>query len=400
MHDAPVKAICFYLPQFHPVPENDAWWGQGFTEWRNVVKAGPLFPGHYQPHLPADLGFYDLRLEEVRIAQAALAREYGIHGFCYYHYWFNGRRILERPFAEVLASGKPDFPFCLCWANENWTRVWDGGERDILLEQKYSDEDDIAHIRSLLPAFQDPRYICIEDRPLFLVYRGENLPNPRATTSRWRAEAERAGLPGLYLARVESYESARGGGDPRELGFDAEVEFPPFSWPIGGALGRDRLDRLVRAARLKPDAYANHTVIPYDIMARGMLNRPDPRWPRFPGVTPSWDNCARRNRGAKIFPGSSPERYGRWLTEAARRAMRRLCGDEQLVFINAWNEWAEGNHLEPDQRWGRAYLQATREALDEAEDLGPATASAPRARSNASSLHQLYWKLAAAMRRN
>jgi len=191
-----IRAIALYLPQFHPVPENDEWWGRGFTEWRNVAKAKALFPGHYQPHLPADLGFYDLRLPEVREAQAELASQHGIHGFCYYHYWFNGRRILERPFNEVLESGKPDFPFCLCWANENWTRVWDGGERNVLLEQHYSFEDDLAHIRSLIPAFKDPRYIRINGKPLFLVYRTELLPDPAKTAALWQKEAIKAGLPG------------------------------------------------------------------------------------------------------------------------------------------------------------------------------------------------------------
>ena len=187
-----IRPIAFYLPQFHPTPENDEWWGKGFTEWTNVTKARPLFPGHYQPQLPADMGFYDLRLPEAREAQAALAREYGIHGFCYYHYWFNGRRILERPFNEVLASGKPDFPFCLCWANENWTRVWDGGEKNVLLEQKYSHEDDLAHIESLIPAFRDERYIRIDGKPLFLVYRTGLLPNPARTAEIWREAAKRA----------------------------------------------------------------------------------------------------------------------------------------------------------------------------------------------------------------
>src|SRR5215467_8332153 len=176
-----VRLIAFYLPQFHPISGNDQWWGKGFTEWRNVVRGRPLFPGHYQPHLPADLGFYDLRVPEIRQAQADLAQEYGIHGFCYYHYWFNGRRLLQRPFEEILASGKPDFPFCLCWANENWTRTWDGGDDQILLAQNYSDEDDLTHIKSLIPAFRDKRYIRVNGKPVLLVYRTTSLPNPSET---------------------------------------------------------------------------------------------------------------------------------------------------------------------------------------------------------------------------
>ncbi|MDJ0634982.1 MAG: glycoside hydrolase family 99-like domain-containing protein [Xenococcaceae cyanobacterium MO_188.B29] len=185
-----IKAIAFYLPQYHPIPENDKWWGKGFTEWTSVAKAKPLFKDHYQPHLPADLGFYDLRLPEVRQAQADLAREYGIYGFCYYHYWFNGKRLLERPFNEVLESGKPDFPFCLCWANENWTRRWDGQDREILIEQKYSVVDDREHIKSLISAFKDPRYIKIDGKPLFLIYRVNSLPDPSLTQKIWREEVD------------------------------------------------------------------------------------------------------------------------------------------------------------------------------------------------------------------
>src|SRR5215475_4957626 len=186
MIDTP-RLVAFYLPQYHPIPENDEWWGTGFTEWTNVVSAKPVFAGHYQPHLPADLGFYDLRLPEVRQAQADLARNHGIHGFCYYHYWFQGRRLLRRPFDEVLRSGQPDFPFCLCWANENWTRVWDGSDKKLLIEQTYSADDDLAHIRWLAPAFRDPRHIRVEGKPLFLVYRARKLPDPLRTTSLWRS---------------------------------------------------------------------------------------------------------------------------------------------------------------------------------------------------------------------
>src|SRR5437667_7337089 len=220
-----IRAIAFYLPQFHPIPENDAWWGKGFTEWSNVVKAKPLFRGHYQPHLPADLGFYDLRLPETRQAQADLARQYGIYGFCYYHYWFNGQRLLGRPLDDVLASGKPDFPFCLCWANENWTRRWDGRERELLMEQRYSDDDDRAHMRWLAEAFGDERYIRVNNKPLFLVYRASRIPDPLRTTTIWRDEAQRLGFGDLYLCRVESFADERD--DPLRIGFDAAVEFQP-----------------------------------------------------------------------------------------------------------------------------------------------------------------------------
>ncbi len=202
------KLIAFHLPQFYPTPYNDEWWGKGFTEWTNVTKARPLFEGHYQPHLPADLGFYDLRLCESRDAQAELASEYGIYGFCYYHYWFNGKQVLERPVDEILKLGTPDFPFCLCWANENWTARWDGGNKKILLEQVYTVEDDLDHIRWLCGAFSDPRYIRVEGKPLFLVYRSEVLPDAQATTQRWREEAMRLGVGELYLCLVEGNSGA------------------------------------------------------------------------------------------------------------------------------------------------------------------------------------------------
>lgn len=216
--------IAFYLPQFHPVPENDVWWGKGFTEWRYVVEAEPRFPGHYQPHLPADLGFYDLRLPEVRQAQVDLAKEYGIHGFCYYHYWFKGRLMLERPFDEVLASGQPDFPFCLCWANESWTRNWDGMEQECLIAQDYSEQDDREHIQWLINAFRDKRYITIKGRPLLLIYRTQSLPDPVATISVWKQECQAAGVPEPYICRFETLDSQI---NPDEVGCDAAAEFLP-----------------------------------------------------------------------------------------------------------------------------------------------------------------------------
>ena len=221
------RVIAFYLPQYHPFPENDRWWGAGFTEWRNVVKARPLFRGHYQPHLPADLGFYDLRVPEVRQQQAALAERYGLSGFCYYHYWFNGHRLMQRPVEEMLASGKPDFPFMLCWANENWTRAWDGGEQEVLIRQEYSEEDDRAHIRYLLDeVFRDPRYIRVDGKPVFAVYRSALFPDIRRTIEVWREEAAARGVE-LYLCRVESFNAA--GREELAVGFDAAIEFQPFT---------------------------------------------------------------------------------------------------------------------------------------------------------------------------
>ncbi|MFL5963669.1 MAG: glycoside hydrolase family 99-like domain-containing protein [Gaiellaceae bacterium] len=361
------RAIAFYLPQFHPIPENDGWWGRGFTEWTNVAKARPLFAGHEQPHLPTDLGFYDLRLPEVRAAQADMAREAGIFGFCYYHYWFGGRRLLERPFDEVLASGEPQFPFCLCWANEPWTRAWDGASGETLMEQVYSPEDDCAHIQWLLRAFRDPRYIRVEGKPLFLVYRASELPDPLRTTATWRREAETAGIGEIFLARVESFRSERG--DPAAIGFDAAVEFQP------NALSLPRPERsqlpwsIARRLGLSDRVYADWLIVEYDDVADLALKQPTPDYRRFPCVTPRWDNSPRRRSGGWIVRGSTPERYREWLEEAAAR--RPKDGD-QLVFINAWNEWGEGNHLEPCASWGRAYLEATRLAFGAADAASPA----------------------------
>lgn len=350
------RFLAFYLPQYHPIPENDEWWGTGFTEWRNVTRARPLFKGHYQPHLPADLGFYDLRVPEVREQQAQLARVHGIDGFVYYHYWFHGRRLLQRPFEDVLRSGEPDFPFCLCWANENWTRTWDGGSQRKLLGQSYCADDDRRHIRALEAAFHDPRYIRVGGRPLFLVYRLSELPDPRRTAEIWREEAERMGLPGIYLARVEAW-SADTEADPRDLGFDAGVEFQPDSRRLGRPLYWSRPERVLRRIFKPSSALRRHTVYSYERIVELALDAPAVDYPRFPCVTPGWDNSARRKAWARILHGSTPELYERWLRGVLERT-RPSSGDENLVFVNAWNEWAEGNHLEPDLRWGTAYLEA------------------------------------------
>lgn len=391
-----LRAIALYLPQYHPVAENDEWWGKGFTEWRNVTNARPQFPGHYQPHLPADLGFYDLRLPEVRAAQAALAREYGLGGFCYYHYWFNGRRILERPFEEVLASGEPDFPFCLCWANENWTRVWDGGEKNVLLEQHYGEEDDRAHILSLLPAFRDQRYIRIDGRPLFLVYRVELLPNPKRTAEIWREVARQHGVGEIYLCLVEGFSRDI---DPAHYGFDAAVEFAPDGRNMGEFKFQHGLAGWLSRRGIIPKAFTANRVLRYPALADGMRTRPVPGYKRFRCVTPMWDNSARRKQGARIVIDSTPDLYERWLSAICRQTRELRQGEERLVFINAWNEWAEGNHLEPDLKWGHAYLEATRRAL---RSEAPPRAAVPEPHSQPparAGLKDRYWSFRASLQK-
>lgn len=362
-----LRAIAFYLPQYHPIPENDAFWGTGFTEWRNVVQTRPRFAGHDQPHLPADLGFYDLRLPEIRAAQARMARDAGLSGFCYYHYWFSGRRVLHQPFDDVLASGEPDFPFMLCWANENWTRAWDGGDREILLSQSYSDADTIAHAQHLLPAFADPRHIRIDGRPVFAVYAADELPCALRWTDLFRETCLNKGIS-PYLIRVERH-SDRDLRPPQALGFDAALDFQPLSrsfhrWKTARPdlkchLGRRIANRLAHDWRRAQPWRAFDKR--YDMAAFVAWDscQPDPDYLRFPGVSPSWDNSARRPEGkAIIFENSAPRLFADWL--AAKTRSFRPRGEENLLFVNAWNEWAEGNHLEPCLRHGQAWLEALR----------------------------------------
>lgn len=355
------KLIAFHLPQFYPTPYNDEWWGKGFTEWTNVTKTRPRFRGHYQPHLPADLGFYDLRLPEARDAQASLAAEYGVFGFCYYHYWFNGKMLLERPVDEILKLGTPDFPFCLCWANDNWTRAWDGLDREVLIQQMYGAEDDLNHIRWLCGAFADSRYIRIDGRPVFLVYRSARLPRPQETTDRWRAEAMRLGVGDLYLCHVENiYGESKG--DPKDLGFDAAVEFQPKLNLIPPPM----------SARVKGKLFpwlSNFHVSPYRQLVENALNEKPAPYLRYPCVCPSWDNTSRRPNRGLTLRDASPELYEYWLKEVIKGAPVNSDGDK-IIFINAWNEWAEGCHLEPCQKWGRSYLEATRRALSREAEVG------------------------------
>ncbi|GAB4058784.1 glycoside hydrolase family 99-like domain-containing protein [Uliginosibacterium sediminicola] len=344
------RSIAFYLPQFHPIPENDEWWGKGFTEWRNVTRAEPLFEGHDQPRRPADLGYYDLRVPEIMEQQAALAREAGIHGFCYYYYWFAGRRLLEKPLDRMLASGTPDFPFCLCWANENWSRRWDGSEQEVLMRQEYGEDYARRIIRDMLPFLQDARYIRVDGKPLLLVYRVDIIPDCAAMTDIWREEAVAAGLPGLYLVRVESFVEL----DPQAYGFDAATEFPPHL-----------LDKVALSdpkTILKQHPKFSGFVFDYEKIAQHYGNKPAPDYKRFKALVPSWDNTARKRFNPYVLRRASPELYKSWLNQCLRETCRRFKGEERLLFINAWNEWAEGCYLEPDEKFGHRYLEATREA--------------------------------------
>ncbi|RZK56297.1 MAG: glycosyl hydrolase [Pedobacter sp.] len=360
-----IKPIALYLPQFHPFKENNEWWGKGFTEWTNVTKSKPKFHGHYQPHLPADLGFYDLRVLDTMIEQAKLAKDYGIYGFCYYHYWFNGKLLLEKPIEQMLNSGKPDMPFCLCWANENWTRTWDGLEKDVLIEQKYNLEDDYNHIKYLLPFFKDDRYIKIDGKPVYLMYRSELHPKINEAVEIWRTEAQKAGFEDIYLIRVENFKRDL---NPEEHSFDASMEFAPdFALKLSKYSKKKPLKHLLRKTlhnlKVKPSAFIENKVFDYNEMVDKMLSKESKPYKYFRSVCPSWDNSARRAKGAIIFNDSSPERFREWVSKTAHYTKEHFAGEEQLMFINAWNEWAEGCHLEPDQKYGHQYLQAFKEGI-------------------------------------
>lgn len=354
------RLIAFHLPQFHPIPENDAWWGKGFTEWTNVARARPLFRGHHQPRLPADLGFYDLRLPEARAAQAELARGYGIEGFCYWHYWFHGRRLLERPVDEILSSGAPDFPFCLAWANHRWSRSWLGDTKQVLVEQHYSPADDEEHARWLARAFADPRYIRIHGRPLFLVYDPYALPDPRRTNDTIRRESTRRGLPEPYLVGIINRHINYT--DMRELGFDmSEYHSPQLAALPGWAEDGPKLWRLRHNLRRHRVASPRLKIFDYR-HAMHLMDRFAPDFPHFPCCPVGWDNTARRDRFAVVMQGATPEQF-REVLEQKLRGVAHKPAQERIVFINAWNEWAEGMYLEPDSRTGRRYLEAIANAL-------------------------------------
>jgi hypothetical protein len=350
--------VAFYLPQYYPIPENDAWYGKGFTEWHNVVQAKPLFPGHYQPHLPGEFSFYDLRVPEVRAAQARAARRHGIDAFCYYHYWFEGHRPLRRVVDEVLRYSTPDIPFCLAWANENWSRHWDASEHEVLLTQRYSPEDDEAHGRFLLEVMSHPLYLRVAGRPVLFIYRLQALPDPLRTTGRWREIWRAGGLPEVEVIKIESHRNRE---DPALFGADSSAQFPPS--------GSEDWIRRIYPPGVNPD----NAIFDYEDLVRHYMRTHPPGWRWHECVVPCWDNSPRRGDSqCFVLHDSTPELYALWLREVYRRA----AGDG-LVLINAWNEWAEGAHLEPDLRHGDAYLKATARALGADDPDASIRASAP-----------------------
>ncbi|MBI1977960.1 MAG: glycoside hydrolase family 99-like domain-containing protein [Candidatus Omnitrophica bacterium] len=371
------RLIAFYLPQFHPIPENDEWWGKGFTEWTNVAKAKPLFRRHRQPRVPSDLGFYDLRVPETRIAQAELAKAHGLEGFCYWHYWFGGgKRLLERPFNEVLKTKEPDFPFCLGWANQPWTGVWHGCPDRILMEQTYPGLKDYeAHFNSLREAFFDERYIKVDGKPLFVVFKPRQLPKPRQFSDLWRHLSVKAGLKGLFFIG-----HADPSWSPNEHGFDASIidmlpsVLEKFYGPVVNLLDRISFRQFGRDFRYfyrrlvsRPSVYSYRSFIKH---ANFQLQKD---LVQFPCVIPNWDNTPRSGIHGTVLNGSTPKLFQMHLRDAIQQVVNRKL-DKRVVFVKSWNEWAEGNYLEPDHEFGRAYLEVIKAEIISSGSVAEANA--------------------------
>lgn len=347
-----LKLIAFYLPQFHEIPENNRWWGQGFTEWTNTRKAEPLFPGHYQPKEPFEEYYYDLTDSTARKWQAEIAKKHGIYGFCYYHYWFKGKRLLEQPFNEVLRTGEPDFPFCLSWANEPWSRKWNGSNYDVLMPQDYGDEDDWKeHFNFLLTAFKDERYIRVDNKPIFIIYRSGTIPRCEDMLQYWQNLARQNGLEGIYFVQTLNVFN-----NPNVKGFEACVEFEPSYTLNLTQLGR-------RSIKTVDGYHQKFNVIDYDKFWSNIIERTKQKKSikTFLGAFVDWDNAARIQNRALIFDGATPEKFGLYLSQQINNALKK---NSEFLFINAWNEWAEGAYLEPDKKFGYRYLEAVKKALE------------------------------------
>jgi lipopolysaccharide biosynthesis protein len=353
------KVLAINLPQFHPFQENNTWWGKGFTEWTNVAKAKPLFEGHYQPQFPTDLGFYDLRLAESRQAQAELAKEYNIDGFCYYHYWFSGKRLMNEPIDEILKLKQPDFPFCYFWANESWSRRWVGEERDVLISQKYSPEDDLAHAEWLVESFKDDRYIKINNRPVFIIYKPFDLPDTRKTFAIFEAVCIKNGIKKPYFIASNSHDHTK---NPYLLGFDHVLNFSPRLGVLAEFLNdkasyqklKSNVKLGVYNAKLKLYNYATYL---------SQIKKLHFDYKGLPCVLVGYDNTARRGKNAVIMVNQNVEDF-KLALEEAKEQVSQYPEEEQIIFINAWNEWAEGNHLEPCRKFGRQFLEAVKEVFN------------------------------------
>jgi lipopolysaccharide biosynthesis protein len=359
--DSAALIIALFLPQFHSIEENDKWWGDGFTEWTNVQRGRPWFDGHDQPKVPTELGYYDLRDLDVHYAQAALARAYGVGAFCYYAYWFAGRRLLETPLKLIAQNPDLAMPYAICWANEPWSRRWDGSEDEVLMPQSHSPERDAGFIDDIAEHLGDSRYIRVGGRPLILVYRAGLLEEPLRTTDALRDRSIRLGLGEPHLAMVQSW----GHWEPLGYGFDSAVEFGPIGVRS-------------RPASVRPYRGFHGSLLSYPDVIRTHLGRPAPSFPWYRIVAPGWDNTARRGASGTVFVGATPDRFRKWLEEVLRFTYLFRPPGERMLFINAWNEWGEGAFLEPDRANGDAMLGAVMTALASTRRYADETAALMR----------------------
>lgn len=357
MHEPQVKALAYYLPQFHSIPENDEFWGPGFTEWRNVARGQPRFQGHVQPRVPRDLGHYCLDDPEVMRKQIDMARAAGLFGFCFYYYWFGGRRVLEKPIEHLMADPSLDFPFCLMWANENWTRTWDGLEKEVLLQQDYDAQKDDALVADLARHFQDSRYIRLDGRPLWFIYRPGHIPDARETIARWRELLRSDYDLDPVIMMVQGF----GDYDPRPYGLDGAIEFPPHKICEG-------ITNVTEYTELLDPSFSG-MVVRYDEVVERALAVPTPEFPLIRTITPYWDNEARRPGRSMIMDGSTPAKFQLWAKESGKFARSNPVFGESIIAVNAWNEWAEGAYLEPDVYYGGAYLNALSRAVYGVHDV-------------------------------